>query len=33
MPEGFEKQVPPDGLADLLAFLTRPVATQPAAGR
>src|SRR5262249_20025548 len=24
MPEGFEKQIPPAGLADLLAFLTRP---------
>jgi putative heme-binding domain-containing protein len=24
MPEGFEKQIPPEGLADLLAFLTRP---------
>jgi putative heme-binding domain-containing protein len=24
MPEGFEKQVPPEGLADLLSFLTRP---------
>jgi putative heme-binding domain-containing protein len=23
MPEGFEKQIPPEGLADLLAFLTR----------
>jgi putative membrane-bound dehydrogenase-like protein len=23
MPEGFEKQVPPEGIADLLAFLTR----------
>jgi putative heme-binding domain-containing protein len=24
MPEGFEKQIPPEGFADLLAFLTRP---------
>jgi putative membrane-bound dehydrogenase-like protein len=24
MPEGFEKQIPAEGLADLLAFLTRP---------
>jgi putative membrane-bound dehydrogenase-like protein len=33
MPEGFEKQIPPAELADLLAFLTGPSAIQPALGR
>ena len=36
MPEGFEKQIPPDGLNDLLAFLTQPgkySAARPEQGR
>lgn len=33
MPDGFEKQITPAELADLLAFLTKPVATEPAPGR